>query len=82
MTVYILFEHSIPYGIMNIVRYLRERGVNLEPRILVDREFPISLQLPSIYDETLKLWFVGKSECIRYMEERSHVSNLEKLLER
>lgn len=73
---YILYKNPVQLDTLAIVHYLfSEKNIDLSPHVIFERNHPNWVSsIPSILYDDEK--FIGLSECIRFYEKYSGITNL------
>lgn len=69
---YTLYKNPIQLDTLYIVQFLYSVGIDLRPNTIIERNHPIeATELPSLYDQDEKKWYVGLHACVAYYENKS-----------
>jgi hypothetical protein len=72
---YILYKHPIQYDTLNMVQYLYNINVDIQPIYCIERNHGITI-LPTIYDVSENKYYYGIEEVVRYYEINSKIGDL------
>ena len=75
MNDYIVYKEPIALDTLYIVQYLYSKGLDFQPRTIVERNWPTEItQLPAIkYGSSL---YLGLDQVVKFYEECSDIPNL------
>lgn len=74
---YILYKGAIQLDTLAIVQYLKYKGIDMQPVLIVERNHPTWVShLPAVFSSDEGKHYVGINECAEYYEKCTGIPNL------